>query len=225
MVSLCATINLMDVIPVINCHGRDFGCVEAKINQAKRFLKKGGWLHLDVADGRFTFNKTWRNPTEWANLRLEFNLEVHLMVEEPEKYIEDWIAAGAKRLIVHAETLNEKTAQKIVQRARRRNVDVMLSSNPHTTTAELWPFLKIFSNFQVLAVDPGPAGQKLIPIVLKKVGFLRNFAPSAMIEVDGGINPETARLAKEAGANIVASATYIFRSKNPKKAFKELQGA
>lgn len=215
----------LEVIPVINCHDKDFECVLAKIAAAEKFLKKGDWLHLDASDGRFTLNKSWRNPSEWANLRSEFNLEVHLMVEEPEKYIDAWIAAGAGRLIVHVETMNESTARRIIKRARKRGVEVMLSSNPQTTTIELWPYLKLFSHFQVLAAEPGPAGQKFLPNVLSKIRFLRNFAPNAKIEVDGGINPETAREAKAAGANIVVSATYIFNSKKSKKAFKDLQKA
>jgi len=99
----------------------------------------------------------------------------------------------------------------------------MLSSNPHTTTAELWPHLKTFKEYQVLAVDPGPAGQKFSPTVLEKIRFLRNFSPNAKIEVDGGITPEVAREVGAAGANVVVSATYIFGSKNPEKAYKKLK--
>lgn len=210
----------MEVLPVINCLDRI--CAEDKLRKVKSFLKKDGWLHIDAGDGRFTFNKTWTDPTDWANLRAPFNLEVHLMVEEPEKYIESWIAAGARRLILHAETLTEETARNIVLRARKSGVGAMLSSNPHTDTKILWPLLKIFSDFQVLAVDPGPSGQKFLPIVLRKIRFLRNFAPNAKIEVDGGVDLDAARSAKDAGANIVVSASFIFNSKNPKKAYKQL---
>ncbi len=211
----------MEVLPVINC--LDFECANERLATLKTFLKKGDWVHLDVADGRFTFQKSWRNPTEWANLRSEFNLEAHLMVEEPERYIDSWIAAGASRLIVHKETLTEETARAIVARTRRRGMEVMLASNPYTETRELWPFLKFFSHFQVLAVDPGPAGQKFLPVVLQKIKFLRNFAPNAKIEVDGGVTPEIAKEVKRAGANMIVSASYIFNNKNPKAAFKKLQ--
>jgi len=211
----------MIVLPVINCP--DFECAKGRLGAAKTFLKKGGWVHLDVADGRFTSGKTWKNPSEWANLRPEFNLEVHLMVEEPERYIDPWIAAGARGFVVHAETLTEETARAIVARAARRGIEVMLSSNPMTTTQELWPFLKFFSHFQVLAVDPGPSGQKFVPTVLQKIRFLRNFAPNAKIEVDGGITPEIAREVKKAGANAIVSASYIFNGENPRKAYEELK--
>jgi ribulose-phosphate 3-epimerase len=214
----------MDVIPVINCHRRDFECVQEKTAKAKKFLKKGDWLHLDVGDGRFTFNKTWQNPTEWANLRSEFNLEVHLMVEDPGKYISQWVAAGAKRFIFHVETLKGgEMAHRIIVYLRKKRAEAMLGSAPLTPLSKIWPYLRLFSHFQVLAVDPGPAGQKFLPVVLHKIKFLRNFAPNAMIEVDGGVNPETAKMAKAAGADTVASATYIFNTSNPKKAYKKLR--
>ncbi len=211
----------LEVLPVINC--LDFKSAKERLTLAEKFLKKGDWIHIDVSDGVFTTGKSWRSPTELANLRLMFKVEVHLMMEHPERQIDAWIAAGADRLIVHAETLTEETARMIVRQAARRRVEVMLASNPHTTTAELWPFLKLFSHFEVLSVDPGPAGQKFIPITLQKVKFLRNFAPNANIEVDGGVNLEVAKEAKKAGANIVVSASYILNSKDPKGAFKKLQ--
>lgn len=213
----------MDVIPVINCSDKDFSCVKNKLDLAEKFLQEGDWLHLDVSDGRFTFNKSWRDARQWAYLRPKFNLEVHLMVEEPEKYLSDWSAAGAGRFIVHKETLSEEEAEKFVKRAKKMRKEVVLASVPQTTTAQLWPYLKFFSHYQVLAVHPGPAGQKFLPGVLQKIKFLRNFAPNAKIEVDGGITLETARLAKAAGADTIVSASYIFGSKNPKRSYKALR--
>ncbi len=213
----------MEIIPAINCHAKDNGCVKEKLEAASGFLKNGDWLHLDIADGRFTFNKTWNDPTFWANLRPKFKLEVHFMVENPEKYLSDWLAAGAERFIIHKETISENTARSIVNFLGNKRRGVMLASEPHTTTAELWPYLKHFSSFQVLAVNPGLAGQKFLPTVLRKIKFLRNFAPSAKIEVDGGINLETGKLAAAAGANVFVSASYIFGSANPKKAYENLK--
>ncbi len=214
----------MEVIPAINC--LDFRSALKRIEDAEKFLKKGDWLHLDVADGIFTANKSWRNATEWANLRSKFNLEVHLMVEHPENYIEQWIAAGAGRFIVHVETITKHMARQIIARAAKRGIiEVMLSSNPHTTISRLWPYLPLFSHFQVLAVEPGLAGQKFIPVTLQKAKFLRNFAPNAKIEVDGGVVPESIKAIKKAGANVVVSGSYIFNSEKPKAAFKKLQKA
>jgi ribulose-phosphate 3-epimerase len=210
----------MTVLPVINC--LDFKSAKERLKLAEKFLKKDDWIHLDVADGVFTHHKSWRSPSELANLRLKFRVEVHLMVEHPERQIDAWLAAGADRFIIHAETITEDTARAIVARARRRRVEVMLSSSPLTSTTELWPLLKHFSHFQVLAVDPGPANQKFIPIVLQKIKFLRNFSPSAMIEVDGGVNLEIAKEVKKAGANFITSSGFIWNDKDPGKAYKKL---
>lgn len=210
----------LNVIPVVNCS--DFECVRDKTGKLRRFLKKGDWIHVDVADGRFTFNKTWSKPRDWATLRLPFKLEAHLMVEEPETCAHDWLAAGAKRLIIHYETLSGPAMSKILDLAKKYRAHVMLAFNPETPI-EIWSeYLEYFNEFQVLAVSPGPGGQKFLPLVLKKIRFLRRLVPSAKIEVDGGINPETARRAKAAGADIVASGAYIWRSRDERKAYEEL---
>ena len=85
--------------------GGDFGC--GKISP------KGEFLHVDVADGVFTFHKTWNDTTGWAALRLPFPLEIHLMVEHPEEWIAPWLAAGAKRFIVHTETIDQDSFREI----------------------------------------------------------------------------------------------------------------
>lgn len=211
----------MKVIPVINCP--DFHCVRERVDVARTFLDNGAFLHLDVADGAFTFHKTWANPTEWANLRAPFALEVHLMVERPEKYIEPWLAAGARRFIVHIETVTEGSFNEISQKCKKRGAEIMLSSNPETGARKMEPFFKHTSNFQVLSVHPGPAAQKFLSLTLDKVRFLRRKVPGATIEVDGGVTPAIARRAKAAGADVVVSATYIFKSGDPAAAYKEIE--
>lgn len=211
----------MEVIPVINCP--DVECAAERVKQISEFLDEKGWVHLDVADARFTFGKSWGDPAGWRNFGKKFNLEVHLMVEQPEKIVEGWARAGAKRFIVHAETLTAGSAKEILKIVKKYKAEVMLSSNPETSAEALRPYFKDFSEFQVLAVYPGPAGQKFLPTVLEKIRFLRREMPNAKIEVDGGINPETARLVKEAGANVVAVATYLFGSPDLGAAFKELE--
>ncbi|MBI2033943.1 MAG: ribulose-phosphate 3-epimerase [Candidatus Liptonbacteria bacterium] len=214
-------IETMEVIPAINC--LDIGCVEEKLKVSDTFLPKDGWIHLDVADARFTFNKTWGDPSLWLKFKNHFHLEVHLMVEEPEKAADEWIKSGAKRLIVHVETLTREAVAQILKMSREHGVEAMLSSNPHTSKDALKPYLKFFSSFQVLSVNPGYTGQPFLPLTLEKVKFLREASPDAKIEVDGGINREIAKLAKAAGANILAAASHIFGAKDPKKAYEELK--
>ncbi len=211
----------MEVIPVINCP--DAACAREKTEIARTFLPKGHFLHLDVTDGAFTFHKTWNRPTEWANLRAPFALEVHLMVEKPERHIDAWLAAGTKRFIVHVETVTDASFDAIAAKCKKRGVAVMLSSRPETSVKKIEPYLKRINMFQVLAVHPGPASQKFLPLTLQKVRWLRHSAPGAIIEVDGGITPATAKRAKAAGADIVVSASYIFGSKEPRAAYGALR--
>lgn len=213
----------MQVIPAVNC--LDFDCVKDLVRQASGFLPPGGWIHLDVADARFTFNKTWGDPAKWHEVRSGLNLEVHLMVEEPERLAPLWLEAGAKRIIVHVETVTPESALKLRDMARSRGAEFVLSSNSETPIEALEPYLDSFSFFQVLAVHPGLAGQAFLSSVLEKIKFIRAKAPQAVIEVDGGINPQTAALAKAAGANTVVSASFIFGRSDAGKAYAELTSA
>lgn len=228
------------VIPAINCV--HFECVQDKVRAAKEFLPKDGWLHIDVADGSFTFNKTWGNksddPTHLADALNGLPLEVHLMVEEPEKVVESWLKAGAKRIIVHLEALRELPAvpdarrikggeavdEFIVKKCKKYHAEAMLAINPETPANTLLPYEKKFSGFQILAVTPGLASQKFFPIVLDKIKFLKSKLPDVTIEVDGGVNFDTGKLAKDAGASLLVSASYIFDSPNPEEAYEKLQG-
>ena len=210
----------MKVIPVINCP--DVACVQKNIAIAKTFLPEGAILHLDVTDGSFATHRTWADPLEWVTLKSPFGLEVHLMVDHPESYVDDWLVAGARRLIVHAESLTLQSMNEILSTVERYHVEIMLSSKPESDVEDILPYLKKFHSFQVLAVQPGPAGQEFLPFVCEKIKFLREEFPDAIIEVDGGMNPETMRQVKEAGADTVVSASYLFSAADPQKAYEEL---
>lgn len=210
----------MNVIPVINCP--DIACVQKRIAVAKTFLQEGDLVHLDVTDGSFSAHKTWADPMEWGTLKAPFALEVHLMVEQPEQYADNWLVAGARRLIVHIETITPQSLQEIIATAARYHAEVMLSSTPESDVEDLVPYLRHHGLFQVLAVSPGPAGQKFLPFVDEKIRFLREELPDATIEVDGGVDPQTARNIKELGADTIVSGSYIFNSADPRKAYEEL---
>jgi ribulose-phosphate 3-epimerase len=210
----------MKVIPVINCP--DVACVRKKIAAAKTFLADGDSLHLDVTDGSFAEYKTWADPLEWVKLKSPFVLEVHLMVDHPELYVDDWLTAGVRRLIVHAESLTPQSMNEILSTAERYHAEIMLSSKPESDVEDIAPYLKHFHSFQVLAVQPGPAGQEFLPFVMEKIRFLREELPDVTIEIDGGMNPERARQVKEVGADTIVSSSYIFNAADPKKAYEEL---
>jgi ribulose-phosphate 3-epimerase len=211
----------MEVLPVINCP--DEVCAKERVATVRGFLPRGALLHIDVADGIFTFHRTWNDTDGWRALDLPYSLEVHLMVEHPETWIAPWIAAGAKRFIVHVEAIDEDSLRDIAERCRAAGVELMLSSDPETPPEDLTPYLRVVSHFQILCVNPGLAGQKFLPLALEKIGWLKTAVPHAIIEVDGGITPETAGWARDAGADIVVSASYIFNSADPKKAYEALK--
>jgi len=211
----------MKVIPVINCP--DIECVRKKIEIVKTFLPDGEFLHLDVSEEAFTGSRSWGDPIEWTMLKVPYFLEVHLMVEQPEDHVDNWLAAGARRLIIHLETINRQSLHEIVSTAERYQAEIMISSKPESISEELVPYFRHFSSFQILAVSPGPAGQKFLSFVAEKVRFIREELPDAIIEVDGGMNPETAPLVRDVGADIIVSSNYIFNSADPKKAYEELK--
>jgi ribulose-phosphate 3-epimerase len=196
--------------------------VRKKLEIAKTFLREGAMVHLDVTDGSFATHKTWADPLEWVKLKSPFALEVHLMVDHPEEYVDNWLAAGARRLIVHAESLTAQSMHEILTAAARYHVEIMLSSKPESETEDIERYAKHFHSFQVLAVKPGPAGQEYLSFIDDKIRFLREEFPDATIEVDGGMSPLTVWRVKELGADTIVSSSYIFNSADPKKAYEEL---
>jgi ribulose-phosphate 3-epimerase len=215
----------MNVIPVINCP--DIECVKKKLEVAKTFLPAGALIHLDVTDGVFSTHTTWHDPFAWAKLLSPFPLEAHLMVERPEDHADDWFTAGVRRLVVHVETVTSASLHRLLDLADQRHGEIMLSSMPDTGHEAMEPFIQKFGErltaFQVLAVPPGAAGQQFLPEVLEKIMALRQAVPNAIIEVDGGMHPETVRLVKSSGADTIVSASYIFESADSKKAYETLR--
>ncbi|HEX4104043.1 MAG TPA: hypothetical protein VHZ04_01010 [Candidatus Paceibacterota bacterium] len=211
----------MEVIPVINCP--DAACAREKIETLKKFLPANRFVHLDVTDGIFAAHTTWNDPMGWKGLGAPFQLEVHLMVEDPGDVLDAWLAAGMRRCIVHAEAVRTAACRALIAQCAEMGATVMLSSNPGTPGADLLPYIKLFSAFQVLSVAPGAAGQEFLAFTLDKISFIRANAPDAIIEVDGGMNPDAASLVKKAGADVVVSSNYIFSAKDPKAAYEALE--
>lgn len=211
----------MKIIPAINCN--DYETALSRIRTAAAFVDRDyPWVHIDVVDGKFAPVTTWGNPEDLKKLAgqfLELRFEIHLMVHHPESVAGEWLASGAGRLIVHAESQGDPLAVKTACDMRKK--ECVLSMGPGTQPENI-AIIEKFDFFQVLAVNPGFAGQKFSEDSLKKIRFLRAERPDARIEVDGGMNPETAKLAKEAGADVLVAASYIFASPDPAKAYKEL---
>lgn len=208
----------MEIIPVINC--ADFECVRDRAEKAETFSE---WVHLDIADGKFSSNISWNDPQKWNQVGSKLMLEVHLMVMEPRQTAEAWLDVGARRVVLHLETITMGSFARISESARSHAAELMLAVASETPVENLQPYFPLVSKFQVLAVPTGPAGSVMLPGTIEKIKFLRRQMPDATIEVDGGIIPETARIVKDAGANLLAAGSYLFKSENPKAQYEELR--
>ena len=197
----------------------DFSRLQSEIEE----VEKAGcdWLHLDVMDGHFVPNLTIGPVViRWVRKCTRLPLDVHLMVEEPIRYVEDFKKAGSDSLTVHVEACKE--APKTLEAVRKAGAKVGMSLRPKTAVETLFPFLNQLDLILVIRVEPGFGGQKFMPEMLQKVRTLRPRF-QGKISVDGGIDRETARQAVDAGADVLVAGTSIFGQKDRAKAIKELR--
>lgn len=213
---------MLTVIPSINCPAGEEECVLSKLRLAETFAE---WVHLDVADASFTQNRSWGDPAKWQLFHPAIKLEVHLMTEHPEWYAPAWLQAGAKRLVVHIETIAdpEKGVPDLKKVCQEYGAELVIALLPETPLRTVRPWFSEIVSYQIFSqAYPGPAGQLFLPSVLPKIRELRQDLPQASIEVDGGINLETAKLAVEAGANVLVAGSYTLGSADPAGAYRKL---
>lgn len=172
------------------------------------------WIHVDVMDGHFAPNITM-GPfiVEACRRATQLPLDVHLMIEKPERYIQAFAQAGASGLTVHVETCPDLSATLKQIKSLGCTAGVVL--NPATPVEEIEPFLAEADLVLVMSVNPGYSGQSFMPETLAKVADIRGqldaLGSSAWLEVDGGIDVETLPLMKEAGATAFVAATAVFK--------------
>jgi len=182
-------------------------------------------IHVDIMDGHFVPNITI-GPVVVKYIRkaTKLALDVHLMIENPAKYIDAFVKAGSDMITVHIETVTLKELAGIAKELHNRGVKLGISLNPATPLAKIKKALPLVDFVLVMSVNPGFGGQAFIPSALNKIRQLRTTFKKD-IAVDGGINNITGRLVREAGANILAAGSYIFGAKNTKKAINSLRKA
>lgn len=199
----------------------DFSCLGEEI---KRVEKAGAdMLHIDVMDGHFVPNITI-GPVVVKYLRkvTKLPLDVHLMIEQPEKYIDDFIKAGSDMITVHIETINASRLKPLAVKLRKKNIKLGISLNPATPLSRIKKVLNIVDFVLVMTVNPGFGGQKFIAGILPKIRSLRKIYRGE-ISVDGGINDQRAKKLIASGVNILAAGSYIFKSRDYRKAVRRLR--
>lgn len=202
----------------------DFANLERDI---KRVEENGAdWIHIDVMDGHFVPNITIGIPVTAALKRIaSVPLDVHLMIENPEKYAQDFIKAGADILTFHYEAMkSDDEVLNLIRLIKKQGVKAGLSIKPKTAPEKILSFLNEVDLLLVMTVEPGFGGQKFMEDCAEKIALIRKNAPSTLIiQVDGGINADTGRICKNFGANSLVAGSYIYKSADIKSAIESLK--
>ncbi|MFH1062448.1 MAG: ribulose-phosphate 3-epimerase [Candidatus Omnitrophota bacterium] len=201
----------------------DFSRLEKEVNS----IEKAGadWVHIDVMDGHFVPNITIGSAvTASIKKRTNLPLDVHLMIEDPWFFLDDFINAGSSIITIHGEVSSLSLVKKIKTKLEKQKIKLGISLNPATPLSKIKKFLAYADLVLVMSVNPGFGGQSFMPEVLPKISQLRKIFPG-IIEVDGGITEQTAALVVANGADMLVAGSYVFKSPNRAKAIERLKNA
>jgi ribulose-phosphate 3-epimerase len=202
----------------------DFLNLERDIEMLNR--SEADWIHLDIMDGVFVPNISFGFPViDLLKKVTQKPLDAHLMIVQPEKFINEIAATGAMYMNVHYEACTH--LHRVVQEIGKKGMKPAVTLNPHTPVSVLEDILTDLDMVLLMSVNPGFGGQRFIEHSVKKVAQLKEMIlkqnASVLVEVDGGVNLETGRRLVDAGADVLVAGSFVFSSENPEDTIRQLR--
>ncbi|MEG0368263.1 MAG: ribulose-phosphate 3-epimerase [Coprobacillus sp.] len=183
------------------------------------------WVHYDVMDGHFVPNISFGySILNDISKVTDLYLDVHLMISDPMKYVDEFIKAGASCITFHIEAMNdEPLVKELINHIHQAHVDVGISIKPATSVDQIKQYLDDIDMVLVMSVEPGFGGQSFQASAIDKIKELSQLKGNFIIQVDGGINAETGKQCKDVGVDVLVAGSYIFNAENRKKAIDSLR--
>lgn len=214
----------MDIVISASFLACDFSNLTKEIDRAES--SGVDWIHYDVMDGVFVKNISFGEPVlKSISPIINLPIDAHLMIVDPIRYIDNYADLGVRGITFHYEAASD--IQAVIDKIRSRGLKVGMAIKPETTVKQILPYIHELDMVLVMTVEPGFGGQVFMPETLDKVREVREYIDKrgldVRVQVDGGINRDTAQLVKEAGADVLVSGSYIFGAQDINEAVNSIR--